>query len=393
MQTIDLLTSHGHQVVPFASHDPGGLVSDFSNYFVDDLIGRERKNLVVSAVAASRGIYNLQARDRLQDLINDSNPDIAHIHNLHFQISPSILHTLRDSGIPVVMTLHDYRLVCPNGYLFTQGSICERCKSGQFYNALRYRCLRDSWEPSLVGATAAYAHNLLKIYRYVDRYIAPSQFLREKMVEFGYEQDRIVHIPNFLRRLERPLENIHGQSFLFVGFMVPQKGPHIVLRALLRLPDCRVNFVGDGPMLGSLRRLASDLGLADRVKFTGFLGDSELGDVIQQTTALLVPSLWYENAPMAILEAFAFGRPVIASRIGGIQEMVQHGLTGFLIPAGDPESLADAMKYLAEHPRKAQTFGVAGRQLSEERFHPDTHYAALESLYRDVRSKATRRQV
>lgn len=383
-QTQEVLSQHGHEVIPFASHgDDGDQESAYSLFFVDDLEAKGRSRLGDEALIAARGIYNVQARARLETLIRETRPQVAHVHNIHYQISPSIFHTLERHHIPVVMTLHDYRVVCPNGYLYTQGAVCERCKAGRFYNALLYRCLRGSWRASLLGGVAAYAHAALGIYRLVDRFITHSAFLRKKMIEFGFSTKRLVSLPIGLD-VTSFLPRFGGDPyFVLFGYVTRQKGPHIAVEAIRRTKGGHLVIVGDGPLLALVKKQVEE-GNVGRVSFTGFLSGARLWDLIRGSLAVIVPSIWYEVLGMVVLEAYAMGKPVLASRIGGMPEVVREGQTGLLVQPGDAEGLAQAMQSLLDNPLRVVEMGKAARQFVTENFSAERYYDGLISLYEEV---------
>ena len=383
-QTVRLLADHGHEVTPFGAWGASENASARFEFFVDDLQASDEPSLLDRGRIFLRGIYNRQAQRRLERLVAEKEPQIAHLHNIHYQISPSILPTLRRLKIPVVMTLHDYRIICPNGYLFTQGALCERCKGGHFQNALVHRCLRDSWGASVLGAAAAYTHGALDLYRYIDRFVAPSVFLRQKMLDFGYAADRVRVIRNFFDA-HTPTASSPGEPyFVWAGYMVVQKGAQLLLEAIHRIGGARLFLAGEGPYFPRLRDQASREGLIGRVSFTGFMRDRDLWSLMGRCRAVVVPSIWYENSPMVILEAYSLGRPVIATAIGGIPEMVEDGQTGILVPPGDIKALAEAMQWLLDNPAQALAMGMAGQRLLEDRFSPQAHHAALMDVYAEV---------
>jgi len=384
-QTIDVLRRRGHEVIPFSSRAPGEEVveSPYSSFFVENLAQKLPLRLEDRSRIYLRGIYNLDACRSLEKLIRATKPQVAHVHNIHYQISPSIFDVLRRYDIPVVMTLHDYRLICPNGYLYTEGAVCERCKGGRFYNAVLHRCLYNSWAPSVLGATAAYAHAALRIYRAVDRYITHSRFVERKMIQFGLASEKLVYLPVPVKAAAFSSKVSAGEYFLQVGYVVPQKGPQVAIEAIQRTKGGRLVIVGEGPLVESLGRKVRE-GSIQRVSLAGFLSGSKLWDLFRGSLALVVPSLFHEPLGMVVLEAYALAKAVIASRVGGIPEIVEDGRTGLLVRPGDIEELASAMQALLDHPDRAEEMGRQARRLVVRRFSSEAYYDGLMSLYEDV---------
>lgn len=369
----DYLTRSGHTIVPFATTDPRNKTSVHSANFAPHVSLRSTSSSVVQqGVAALRLIRSRAAAAQLNKLL-DSIPriDVAHLHNINYELTPAILRPLVKRGIPIVWTLHDFQLICPNHLLYDQGTceICEDCITGRFYRAPMRGCIQGSRLKSLLGATEAYVNRWVGTYqRHISLFIAPSQFLANKVIEMGapIRQDRLLHIPNGvdLQKFTPSAEN--DGYVLFVGRLSSEKGVDVLLEALRLVSGCKAVIVGTGPVEAKARAFVSAHGLADRVRFAGHLDGEELTKVIQRACAMVVPSVWYENCPMTILEAFASGTPVIASAIGGIPELLKHTETGFLVPPGDSQSLAEAIRGVVDWPDDAKKMGVAARKRAEE---------------------------
>jgi len=367
-------------VVPFAMQHGDNLPSPWAASFTREIeYGRDYGALRV-AVNAAKSIYSIESRTKIRQLIRRTCPDIAHAHNVYHHLSPSVLAGIKSEGVPVVMTLHDLKLLCPARTMVSDGRVCERCKGGNLHNVIRRRCMKGSLAlSSLIYAESA-IHRALDVYRNnVDRFIAPSRFLISKFVEWGWRESDIAYIPNYVDASRTVPEYSAGRAILYLGRLSEEKGLATLIRAAAtaRVP---ISLVGSGPIDEELKRLATALG-AD-VSFLGFKTGPELWRLIGSSRAIVLPSEVYENAPLSILEAYATGKPVIGARIGGIPELIRDGETGWLFESGDATALADALAKVAGAPDTViANLGRAARRWTEEEFTPGRHFERLIGLY------------
>lgn len=373
----------GWRVVPFAMHHPKNIRVPWSKYFVNEIEFGENYSTWEKLARIPKVIYSVEARRKLNQLLNDVAPDISHIHNIYHHISPSVFGVLKQHGVPVVLTLHDLKLACPAYSMFTHDGICERCKKKKLYNIVIHRCVKRSVLLSSIVMVEAILHKLLRSYENnVDRFVVPSLFYLEKMIEWGWERRRFVHIPNFVD-VERLRPNFKvGKVFLFYGRLSPEKGiiTFIKASALAKVP---VRIVGTGPQEDVLRELAARTG-ADII-FLGYLNGEALFDAVRSARTVVLPSEWYENAPMSVMEAYALGKPVIGARIGGILELIREGETGVTFQNGSVESLAAALRRFADMPdAKLADMGRQGRAWMESDFTAERYRERLLKLYSDI---------
>lgn len=335
----------GWDVVPFAMQHENNVASPWSDYFVSEIeYGRRTSPLRKVAQAASI-IYSVEAQRNIARLIEQARPSVAHAHNVYHHLSPAIFSTLKDAGIPVVMTAHDLKLACPAYKMLRDGQVCEDCRGGHIYNVLRHRCVKHSVPLSGLVLVETMLHRALGLYRRtLDRIVVPSRFYLEKLVEWGWPREQLVYIPNFVDVEAYRGAWDEGDYFVFAGRLAPEKGLATLIQAAA-LAKQRLVIAGTGPEEAALRRLAQDTG-AD-VTFTGHLSGQELHRLIGQARALVLPSEWYENAPISILEAYALGRPVIGAAIGGIPEMIKDGETGLLAASANIGDLSDKLTSLS----------------------------------------------
>jgi glycosyltransferase involved in cell wall biosynthesis len=375
-----LFEGAGWQVVPFAMRHPNNLPTPWADYFPDEIEFGRSYGLGTKLLQAQRVIFSLQARRRLRDLLAQVKPRIAHAHNIYHHLSPSILPTLRAAGIPVVMTVHDLKLACPAYTMMADNKPCERCRGGRIHNVVVHRCIKGSAALSSLILVETFVHRLLRLYdANVSRFVVPSRFVLDKLVAWGWDRNRFVHIPNFvdaeLFATDRPI----GRRFVYCGRLQSNKGVETLVRAAA-LAKQPVTIAGSGPEEHRLRTLSAEL-QAD-VEFLGHLPKQALAGVVQSARAIVVPSEVNENAPLAALEGYAAGRPVIGARIGGIPELVREEETGLLFPSGQVEALAAALDRFAALPDARLTeMGAAGRRWVERDFTATRYRERLLALY------------
>jgi glycosyltransferase involved in cell wall biosynthesis len=371
----------GWDVVPFAMQHEENEPSPYAGHFVSEIeYGRKTGPLRKAAQAASI-LYSFEAQRNLRRLIENARPSIAHAHNVYHHLSPSIFPTLKAAGIPVVMTVHDLKLACPAYKMLRDGKVCEDCKGGRIYNVLRHRCIKDSYALSGLVLAETALHRSLGLYRNrIDRLVVPSSFYLEKLVEWGWPRDMMVHIPNFVNVDHYRDDWQEDGYFVFAGRLAPEKGLATLIRAAA-LAGQRLVIAGTGPEEAALRALAVETG-ADAT-FAGYLSGAALHETIGRARALVLPSEWYENAPISVLEAYALGRPVIGARIGGIPEMIREGETGLLSLPGDAESLAGALAGMAGRSvAERRAMGRAGREWIAREFSAAAYRDRTLDLYR-----------
>jgi glycosyltransferase involved in cell wall biosynthesis len=373
----------GWKVVPFSMQHPRNLATPWSEFFVDEIELGTPYSLGEKLVRLPRIIYSLQARQNLGKLLDVIHPDVCHAHNIYHHISPSILGLLRASGVPTVMTLHDLKIACPAYSMITHDGICERCRGGRLHNVVRHRCIKGSFTLSTIVFAEALLHRLIGTYRrHVNLFLVPSQFYIDKLVDWGMPREIFRHVPNFVdgQRFEPRFET--GNSMLYFGRLAKEKGLHNLILAVAAA-GCSLEIAGTGPELKSLTKLASQVG-AD-VKFLGFLAGPKLHDAIRAARAIVLPSEWYENAPMSILEAYALGKPVIGAQIGGIPELIRVNETGFQFPSGDVRALTDILRHVRNMSEsEIVRMGRRGREMVDTEFTASIYTSRVLAVYREL---------
>jgi glycosyltransferase involved in cell wall biosynthesis len=370
-----LLESAGHRVIPFAAGHAANVASAWSGYFpppVDFQRPRPRDLL--------RYLYSRPAGRSMRRLVREQRPDLAHLHIYYGQLTASILSPLQEAGIPVVQTLHEFKTVCPTYGLYADGKPCEACAGRHFWRAVHRRCNRGSLARSLLSATEAYLSRWLGAVDRIGQFIAVSDFVRDKVVALGLPADRVTTVHNFVDCTGIEPATHPGDYLLYFGRLERSKGVYTLLDAAAHLKGVKLLLVGDGSERAALadelvrRRL-------DHVHLLGFRQGAELQALIRDSICTVAPSECYETFGLTLVESFAHGRPVVCSRTGGMTEVVDPGVTGFVVPPGNAAALAERLQWMADHRDQARAMGLAGRRVTEQRFSPATHYERLMGVY------------
>ncbi len=364
--------------------DERNLPDPNDDLFVSHIDFRElnrKKNPVTGFKVLWRSIYSIEARKKFSKLLSRFKPDIVHLQNIHAHITPSIIFEAKRHNLPVVWTLHDYKLICPNSHFLVDnpGEICEACKKDSYYYAILKSCKKGSLLASTMSAIEAYAHRFMRVRDYVDAFLAPSNFLRDKLISRGFLKEKVYHLPLFLKNgMFQDMQSDDGY-LLFLGKLEPIKGIYQLLEACKMAPE--VQLILAGRIDRSLEKRLHQL-LPRNAQYLGMKQGKELRRLLSNALAIVLPSLCYENQPFSILEAFANSKPVIASNLGGMTELVKDEERGLLVPPGDTQALADAMKWLVAHKREAKEMGRNGYQYAREVHSPESHYKELMEIYR-----------
>lgn len=376
----EMFSDAGWHVAPFCMRHDKNLSSDWEEYFVEEIELGTGDGPVTKLRKSLKAMYSREARKKLQQLLARLRPDVAHGHNIYHHISPSILPVLKRHGIPVLLTLHDLKLACPAYRMITHDGICERCKGGALYNAARHRCLHGSTALSAWVMAEAYLHRMLGSYeRNVDLFIVPSRFYIRKFEEWGWPAERFSYIPNFvdgqaIRPNFRP-----GRAFVYFGRLSGEKGLETLIRASAAA-GVDLQVLGTGPDAPKLKALSAELGA--NVEFPGFVTGDALFDRLRAARAIVLPSEWYENAPISLLEAFASGKPVIGADIGGIPELIRDE-RGRIFEAFSVDSLAGVLQEFASLPNPVlESMGRNAREYVLEEHSPGSYFDRVESAYR-----------
>ncbi|MBW2494347.1 MAG: glycosyltransferase family 4 protein [Deltaproteobacteria bacterium] len=336
------------------------------------------------AALAPAAVWARDSHREIGELIAREAPDVAHFTNTFPLISPSAYYACRDARVPVVQSIHNYRLVCPAAMLWRDGSVCEECIDRSLLRSVQHACYHESRLTSAVLATALAIHRRCGTFtKLVDRYIALTEFARGKLVAGGIPPERISIKPNFIDP-DPGVREGSGNYALFAGRLTLEKGVHTLLDAWKRIgADIPLRIAGDGPLREALARRIETEGIAG-ISLLGSLTNDTMMRELRGARVLVFPSEWYEGMPMTILEAFACGVPTVSARLGGMQEMIEDGRNGLLVAPGDAEGIAARVRWLFEYESEAAELGRAARADYEARYTAAANYTQLLDIYRQA---------
>ena len=355
-----LLCKHGHEVIEYVDHNE-----------------RVKKNNPLSAAAHT--IWSKTSYQSLLALMRKTRPDVAHFHNTFFMVSPSAYFACNHLGIPVIQTLHNYRLLCPSALFLRGSSICEECLAMNMkLPSVRYACYRDSRLQSAVVAALLFTHHFLQTWdKKVNAYIALNSFAKNKFIEGGISAGKIHIKPNFVEDIKVQNRSA-GDYALFLGRLSKEKGLLALLTAWERLPDISLRVVGTGPLQHEVMKSSLN---QQNILSPGNCEHEAVYGLMAASRFMVIPSIWFEGLPMSFIEACTLGVPVLASRVGAMTELIQDGKTGLLFNPGDPQDLASKARWLWDHPEECMRMGQNARQEYEEKYTPEANYIRLLEIY------------
>lgn len=376
-----LLREHGNEPIPFAMQHPSNLPSPYNKYFVSQ-VETEKVSLNWQGIRTlGRMFFSFEAQEKISQLVRRFQPDLVHVHNIYYQISPSIFLTLRELGAPTVMTVQDYHMLSPQYMRWSHHKVEDLSRVGIIQAALS-RFHKNSFFASLAAAATYRLHERMGLYHLVDRYVVSTNFVKSEMIKKGFEAWKINVLPLAIeaQKITPAIGWDHGY-ILFVGRLVEEKGIWQVLRAAKKLPHINFKIVGTGPEEARLKQAAEHL---TNVEFIGFAVGETLWNLYRGARCVVVPSLWQEVFGLVVLEAMAAGKPVIASNIGGLPEVVSDRITGLLVQPGSVPELAEAIDRLFHDHGMTREMGFAGRERVLKEFTLEKHYEKLMEIYKSA---------
>ncbi len=379
-----LLGEHGHDVIPFSAKNDSNLETAYEHYFPSGAFTNERP-----WKSPFKLFYNSEAKKNLELLIEKEKPDLAHLHIYYGNLTVSILQALKKFKIPVVQTLHEYKLICPIYTLRRNNQFCTDCNGRNFYKAVTNRCKNGNIIRSGVLAAHSYFSRLGGDIKYIDHFIAVSEYQRQVIIDTGIiSPSRISTIHNFIdadSNESRIASN--GDYFIYFGRLDESKGIMTLLSVFEKLPHIRLKLVGTGPMEVVIRDVLKSKNIQN-IELTGFKKGDELLNEISGAVASILPSIWPETFGLTILESFAQKKPVIGSRIGGIQEIIVEDENGLLFDAGNEHDLKSKIELMfAERNSKAIEMGEKGFKDLKNKFGSNSHYQSILKIYNDLLKK------
>ena len=334
----------GHQVEYFGMYDEKNTVGNS--------LGMYTQNMDFHSKGISRFLYpfkiifSFEAKKKIMRVIDDFKPDIVHMNNINFQLTPSIIYGIKKKGVPVVQTVHDYQMICPNHllYNFDKNTPCEKCVSGSPINCIKNRCIHNSLVKSILGVVEAKLYSFLKTYKKVDLFVCPSNFLQNKLLlARDYYKGKTLTIHNFIDKNKFSGQDRKEESYIvYVGRLSKEKGIEYIAETAKLLPQYNFVIAGNGPDEEILKGI-------DNITLAGFLTGDKLCELMKNAKLLLLPSVCYENCPLSILESHSLGVPVVTMNSGGMAELVKDGVTGTLVTEPTPQGIAQKLKETIEN--------------------------------------------
>ena len=377
----DLQVAAGHTVAFFGMAHPLNTHLEYASRYPDHIeLEPPPPSLSGRVRGVARMLYSTSASRGMDAVLSDFRPNVVHMHNIYHQLSPSVLRPVARRRIPAVMTLHDYKLACPTYQFLDHGNLCQACLGGHFQNAILRRCKDGSLGSSAVMAGELLVHTITRAYAPVRVFICPSRFLEGRMRAAGVFPRRMVHNPHFIETGDIPLKTVPGTGVLVAGRLSPEKGIDVAIRAVGQIDDGVLDIAGTGPEEAALRALADSVA-PGKVRFHGLVDKAEVQRLMLAAAVVVVPSRWYENQPMVVLEALARGTPVVGSDLGGMPELIEPGATGELVPANDPAALAAAVAPYLRDPERAYAMRDRARATIVTEFAPQRHLDRIGAMY------------
>ncbi len=362
----ELLESKGYRVIFFSKDN-----QEINNYTFSQ-----------KARLCYETVFSRSTHKKVIEIVREEEPDIAHIHNVFPLISPSVYYALKKMKIPVVQTVHNYRFLCPNGlFLNDKGKICEKCKNGNFFNAVIRKCYRNSYLQTSGMAATLYLHRKLRTFiNKIDVFISPSNFSKKKLIEGGMPEEKIAVKPHFTKCEEIKPSYEFDNYAVYMGRLSREKGLFTLLRVWKEMPNFTLKIMGDGSIRNELENFVIQKEITN-VEFLGFIKGPKRFEVLRKAMFMIFPSEGYETFGYSIIESFACGTPVIASRIGGSQELIEEGKNGLLFEPGNVEDLKRKILYLIENPKLIIPMRHHAREIAEKKYSSEVGYKNLMEIY------------
>lgn len=382
-ETIKGLRERGHEVSEFSMAHAGNFSSEYSAYFaseVPELLGKQ--DIATAWKIFKRLFVSQEIEQKLGALVLAAEPQVAHLHGVYHHLSASAFTKLYQLKVPMVLTVHDFFPISPSRNFLKGETLCESCYKNKPYNCLRYRCINNKLLPSIAGLMEAYFYRLKKIWDRIDLYICPSQFMADKLVEYGFpkEKMRLLRNPFAPQPQTYPL----GDKVVYMGRIHYEKGIKIFMEAAKHLRDYKIMVVGSGPDDNWVQEFARK-NILSNVERKSWVGGEDWQNVMREAKVIVVPSLFYENCSLAILEAMSYGRIVVSIDRGGNPELIKDGVSGFLAKPEDPADLARVIRR-AMNTSDSEAAAIAANAVKtlEQNHRPEDYFNKLEEIYKEA---------
>ena len=380
----------GFESIPFSVNYSKNESTPYSKYFIssrggDSVYYNQIKKTPKTLIKTIQGaFYNKEAVRNINKLIDDEKPSVLYALQVINTLSPSIFKAAKKRGLTVIHRISDFNLVCPKSDLLLGEDVCNLCIKNGLKEGTKHRCYHNSKVASIIRVESMKYHRRHSLYRYVDYFVTPTEFTRQKLIEGGFPAEKIVKIPTFIDAASIKPSYTNNGYFLYSGRLAPEKGVKFLIESLKHLKEFNVKLKVTGLLEEDSTGIASIIeenNLSDYIDFVGFKKKDELQELIANSIAVVCPAIWYENMPNVVLEAYAFGKPVIASNIGCFSELIEDGKTGYLFEPKNAEQLSQKLKLLLTDSGLASRLGQHSRAIVEEKYSPQNHLNSLKQLF------------
>lgn len=379
-ELAQLLKSKGHTVGFFSMKHEENITTGDAEFFVEEIdlnTGSKLKALDV--------IYSQENKRLMAKALEEFKPDIVHINNFQRQLSASIIDAIKKKNIPIVMTAHDLNPICPASIMLYNGEVCDDCITKGYAQCIKKKCVKGSTLKSTLGVMEKKYYDIHKVFRKIDCIISPSEFIKNQLVNGKLKYNEIVALHNFVNESERN-DYVLGDYAFYLGRLSKEKGILNLIEAIGDIPNAKLLIAGDGPERERIEAYISEHKLDGRITLLGYQNQDSIHKYITNSRFIVVPSIWNENCPYSVLEAMEIGKPIVASRIGGIPELIADGENGYLYKADDINELKEKLTLLLDDDEKVNSFAQKSRELYESYYSPDSYYNELIKIYNKVMS-------
>ena len=379
-ELAQLLKSKGHTGGFFSMKHEENITTGDAEYFVEEIdlnTGSKLKALDV--------IYSQENKRLMAKALEEFKPDIVHINNFQRQLSASIIDAIKEKNIPIVMTTHDLNPICPASIMLYNGEVCDDCITKGYTQCIKKKCVKGSTLKSTLGVMEKKYYDIHKVFRKIDCIISPSEFNKNQLVNGKLKYNEIVTLHNFVNESERN-DYVLGDYAFYLGRLSKEKGILNLIEAIGDIPNAKLLIAGDGPERERIEAYISEHKLDGRITLLGYQNQDSIHKYITNSRFVVIPSICNENCPYSVLEAMEIGKPIVASRIGGIPELIADGENGYLYKADDINELKKKLTLLLDDDEKVNGFAQKSRELYESYYSPDSYYNELIKIYNKVMS-------
>jgi glycosyltransferase involved in cell wall biosynthesis len=375
--------SNGINIIPFAMKHERNFETPYSQYFVENVDYKELnkdKSLKNGLKVLTKSIFSIEAQQKLELLLSENKVDIVQLNNIHNVQTPSIIPIIKKRAIPIVWRVLDYKLICPNRTFLSNDTICESCFKTKYYNCTLKKCKKQSVLASMVASLESYVYSLLPYYKQVDQYLFQSEFTRDQFIKYGFDPAKAAIIENPYDAVAVD-PNYSGNNYiLYFGRISSEKGMTTLYEAMRLIPNIKLKIIGDGTALEEGINYVKGLNI-NNIEFLGPMWGKELEVVLSACDFVVLPSEWYDPSPYVVLQSYSFGKPVIATRIGGLQDMIVNDKTGKLVEIKNPKELSSAISVLFNNKQLISEFGKNARALLLEKYSTSRYYDFTKSIF------------